>query len=70
MSNAKTEEPLVITLTSKTKLHGKATFSWTYTPETSCDIVSFGLSSEELEAILEAKGHEGADVEGYHTEIS
>jgi hypothetical protein len=42
----------------------KAVFTWS-DDLMDCDMVSIGFDDDELDAIMEAKGHEGADVAGY-----
>jgi hypothetical protein len=36
---------------------------------TECQVLEIGVSEEEMSYILENKGHEGAEIKGWETEI-
>ena len=55
---------LTVTVRSNSEIRDYATFTWSADMQ-DCDVVSVGLSDEQIDAILAAKGHEGADVPGY-----
>lgn len=52
-----------------TKDRNVATFTWS-DDLMDCDMVSIGFDDHELDEIMEGKGHEGADVEGYTVTIN
>lgn len=59
-----------ITVTSNDETRdARAVFTWTE-DGADCDVVAWGFSDDELDEILEVRGHEGADVEGCTVAIS
>ena len=64
------ENGMKVTITANdTTRTARAVFTWTEDGQ-DCDVVAYGFSDDELDEILEAKGHEGADVAGYSVAIS
>ena len=60
---------LVVTVRSNSEIRDYATFTWSADMQ-DCDLVSVGLSDEQIDGIISAKGHEGADVPGYVVTIA
>ena len=50
------------------KGHNVAKFTWS-DDLMDCDMVSIGFDDEELDFIMESKGHEGAEIDGYEVNI-
>lgn len=57
---------MIVTVTADYK---KAVFTWSDDLE-DCDMVAVGFEDEELDALMAAKAHEGADVNGYNVDIA
>lgn len=51
-----------------TKGDSVATFTWS-DDLMDCNMISIGFNDVELDEIMEAKGHEGANVPGYTVDI-
>jgi len=45
-----------------------AVFTWSDDLQ-DCDVLAVGIEDGELDALIAAKAHEGAEVDGYTTEI-
>jgi hypothetical protein len=60
---------MTITITSKTDLTKTATFTWSDDGQ-DCDVLAVGFSDAEIDAMIEAKAHEGADFNGCTVEIN
>lgn len=58
-----------ITITSKTDPTKTATFIWSDDGQ-DCDVIAVGFSGDEIDAMIEAKAHEGADFAGCTVEIN
>ncbi len=57
------------TPTDTNRDHARAVFTWTADLE-SCEAVSFGIEDAELETLIAAKVHEGAELEGWIVEVA
>lgn len=64
----KAMQTLIVTLRSDCDPCAFARFTWS-ADLLDCDLVALGLTDEELDAIMLAKGHEGADVDGFTVEL-
>lgn len=56
---------LVVTCT---KPYKKVVFTWATMEE--CTWASIGASDEDIDELIAAKGHEGADVAGWHVTVA
>lgn len=57
-----------VTVTASNGDFKKAVFTWS-DDLMDCDMASYGFDDEELDAIMEGKAHEGADLDGFIVEI-
>lgn len=64
MNRTATSDNLVITVRSDADPCAFARFTWS-TDFEDCDLLAGGLSDDQIDTILAAKGHEGAVVPGY-----
>jgi len=65
-----TDDNLVVTLTrSDEDACAFARFTWS-ADMSDCDVVAVGVEDDELDAMLAAKAHEGADFPGFDVEVA
>ena len=57
---------MIVTVTADYK---KAVFTWSDDLE-DCDMVAVGFEDDELDALMAAKAHQGANVNGYNVDIA
>jgi hypothetical protein len=55
--------------TTEPNRHARAVFSWS-DDCAECSIASFGFTDAEIDALITAKAHEGADAPGVSVEVS
>ena len=60
---------ITATPTDTNRDHARAVFTWTEDGE-NCDFAAFGIEDAELETLITAKVHEGADLEGWKVVIA
>ena len=59
---------MTVTVRSLTDLCAFARFTWSDDLQ-DCTVLALGVSDAQLDAIMEGKGHEGEDVDGYSVEL-
>ncbi len=59
---------LIVIVRSNVDPYAFAKFTWSADMQ-DCDMVAGALSDEEIDVILEAQGHEGAEVAGYSVAV-